>query len=197
MTCTTALRVMNIDIIVTYSVTKDIAAIGVDTWGVDYVLFDKDTREMKRLPYHYRDTRTEKYLDEVWSKVSKDEIYSRTGIQFMPFNTLYQLYAHKAEHPEDFENAQFLHMPDALAFALGGNFETEYTIASTDNCVDAKTQDWDFELIDKLGLPRDIFPKIVQPCTQSGVLSEELQKELFQKLRKKVITFSIPCVVLR
>ena len=160
------------------AVTKDIAAIGVDTWGVDYVLFDKDTKAMKRLPYHYRDTRTEKYLDEIWSKVSKDEIYSRTGIQFMPFNTLYQLYAHKAEHPEDFENAQFLHMPDALAFALGGNFETEYTIASTGNCVDAKTQDWDFELIDKLGLPRSIFPKIVQPCTQSGVLSAELQKEL-------------------
>ena len=112
------------------AITKDIAAIGVDTWGVDYVLFDKDTKAMKRLPYHYRDTRTEKYVDEIWNKVSRDEIYSRTGIQFMPFNTLYQLYAHKAEHPEDFENAQFLHMPDALAFALGGNFETEYTIAN-------------------------------------------------------------------
>ena len=96
----------------------------------------------------------------------------------MPFNTLYQLYAHMKDRPEDLKNAQFLHMPDALAFALGGNFETEYTIASTGNLVDAKTQDWDFELIDKLGLPRDIFPKIVQPCSFSGVLSEELQKEL-------------------
>lgn len=160
------------------AITKDIAAIGVDTWGVDYVLFDKDTKEMKCLPYHYRDTRTEKYLDEIWNKVSRDDIYSRTGIQFMPFNTLYQLYAHMKDNPEDLKNAQFLHMPDALAFALGGNFETEYTIASTGNLVDAKTGNWDFELIDKLGLPRDIFPKIVQPCSFSGVLSEELQKEL-------------------
>ena len=160
------------------AITKDIAAIGVDTWGVDYVLFDKDTREMKCLPYHYRDSRTEKYIDEIWNKVSRDDIYKRTGIQFMPFNTLYQLYAHMKDNPEDLKNVQFLHMPDALAFALGGNFETEYTTASTGNLVDAKTQDWDFELIDKLGLPRDIFPKIVQPCCFSGVLSEELQKEL-------------------
>lgn len=160
-----------------FEVTKDIAAIAIDTWGVDYVLFDKVTKEVKTLPYHYRDERTAKYLDEVWSKISKEDIYKRTGIQFMPFNTLYQLYAHKQDKPQDLENAVFLHIPDALAYMIGGDFTTEYTDASTGNLVNPYTHEWDWELIDILGLPRDIFPKIVEPATIGGTLSKELQEQ--------------------
>lgn len=158
-------------------ITKDISAIAIDTWGVDYVLFDNDSKKMKVLPYHYRDERTLKYLDEIWSKISKDEIYKRTGIQYMPFNTLYQLYAHMKDSPEDLKNAKFLHMPDALAFELGGDFTTEYTDASTSNLLNPTTRDWDWELIDILGLPRDIFPEVVAAASLGGCLSSELQKE--------------------
>ncbi|MBQ9789346.1 MAG: rhamnulokinase [Lentisphaeria bacterium] len=160
-----------------FEVTRDISAIAIDTWGVDYVLFDRDTKEVKALPYHYRDERTLKYLDEIWSKISKDEIYKRTGIQFMPFNTLYQLYAHMKEKPEDLENAVFLHIPDALAYMIGGDFTTEYTDASTGNLLNPYTHEWDWEIIDTLGLPRDIFPKIVEPATLGGTLSTELQQK--------------------
>ncbi len=159
------------------AVTKDIAAIGIDTWGVDYVLFDRDSKEMVRMPYHYRDARGDRAVPEVQKLISKDELYKRTGIQFMSLNTIYQLTAHRLENPEDFKNATFLHMPDALGFALGGDFTTEYTDASTGNLLDPVKRDWDWELIDRLQLPREIFPKIVPPCTCGGKLAKALADE--------------------
>ena len=159
------------------AVTKDIAAIGIDTWGVDYVLFDRDSKEMVRLPYHYRDERGDRAVPEVQKLISKDDLYKRTGIQFMSLNTIYQLTAHRLENPEDFKNATFLHMPDALGFALGGDFTTEYTDASTGNLLDPEKRDWDWELIDLLQLPREIFPKIVPPCTFGGKLDKALADE--------------------
>ncbi len=160
-----------------FAETKDISAIAIDTWGVDYVIFDNDSKEMKTLPYHYRDERTQKYLDEIWSKISQNDIYKRTGIQYLPFNTLYQLYAHNNEHKEDLVNSKFLPMPDALAFSIGGNFTAEYTHASTSNLLNPISKNWDFELIEKLGLPKEIFPQIELAGTTSGTLSEELQAE--------------------
>lgn len=159
------------------AVTKDIAAIGIDTWGVDYVLFDRDSLEMVRLPYHYRDERGDRAVPEVQKLISKDELYKRTGIQFMALNTIYQLTAHQLENPSDLENSVFLHMPDALGFALGGDFTTEYTDASTGNLLDPQRCDWDWELIDLLKLPREIFPKIVKPCTYGGKLDKALAAE--------------------
>ena len=156
------------------AITKDIAAIGIDTWGVDYVLFDRDSKEMVRLPYHYRDERGDRAVPEVQKIISKDDLYSRTGIQFMSLNTIYQLTAHRLEQPGDLANATFLPMPDALGFALGGDFTAEYTHASTGNLLDPVTRNWDWELIDRLQLPREIFPEIVQPCTVGGTLSREL-----------------------
>ncbi len=154
----------------------DICGIGIDTWGVDYVFFDAD-RKMLRLPYHYRDPRTNAAVEKVHGIIEKSELYKTNGIQFMPFNTIYQLSAHAEEHPEDLQNSVFLPMPDALAFALGGDFTAEYTHCSTFGLLDPEKRDWDFELIEKLGLPRSIFPEIVPPCTIGGDLSEELQKE--------------------
>ncbi len=156
---------------------SDITGIGIDTWGVDYVLFDKDTKQPKRLPFNYRDERTNRSSVKVWEKISASDIYAMTGIQKMTLNTIYQLCAHKDEHPEDLVNATFLPMPDALAFSLGGDFTAEYTIASTSDLLNPATRNWHWELIDKLELPRDIFPEIVAPCTQAGVLKEELQKK--------------------
>ncbi len=159
------------------AVTHDIAAIGIDTWGVDYVLFDRKSRAMVSLPYHYRDSRTEAAVDAVRRIISRDELYRRTGIQFMALNTIYQLVAHQTQAPGDLAHSTFLHMPDALGLALGGDFTTEYTDASTGNLLDPVKRDWDWELIDRLGLPRGIFPKIVPPCTLGGKLSPELAAE--------------------
>lgn len=159
------------------AVTTDIAAIGIDTWGVDYVLFDRNSKAMKALPYHYRDARGERGVAMVQRVISKDDLYKRTGIQFMPLNTIYQLAAHTAEKPQELEDAVFLHIPDALGFALGGDFTTEYTDASTGNLLDPVSRNWDWELIDMLKLPRELFPEIVQPCTFGGKLSAELAAE--------------------
>ena len=112
------------------------------------------------------------------SILSDSEIYAYTGIQKMELNTIYQLYAHKMEHPEELEGTMFLNIPDALAFHLGGDFTTEYTSASTTGLLDPVKREWCWELIDKLGLPRSVFPEIVQPCTQGGFVSEKLQKQL-------------------
>ena len=159
------------------AIAPDLDGIGIDTWGVDYVLFKADTKEIVRLPYNYRDERTDRSSVKVWEKISPAEIYKKTGIQKMNLNTIYQLYAHKDEHPEDLENAVFLPIPDALAFSLGGDFTAEYTFASTTNLLDPVTCDWCWELIDKLDLPRSIFPKIVKPCTPGGFLKKELQEK--------------------
>ena len=151
-----------------------IDGISIDTWGVDYVLFDRDTRTMRRRPYNYRDPRTIKAAEALWQKISKEELYQLTGIQCMTLNTIYQLTAHMMEHPEDLENSVFLPIPDALAFALGGDFTAEYTHCSTTNLLDPVKRDWHWELIDRIGLPRSIFPQIVPPCSASGKLKAEL-----------------------
>ena len=156
------------------AITRDIAAIGIDTWGVDYVLFDRSSKELVRLPYHYRDERGDRGVEAVRKIISQDDLYKRTGIQMMPFNTVYQLKAHSMEHPGELKNSTFLPIPDALALALGGDFTAEYTHVSTGNLLDPAKRSWDWELIDMLGLPREIFPEIVQPCTVGGKLSDEL-----------------------
>ncbi|MBO7328689.1 MAG: rhamnulokinase [Lentisphaeria bacterium] len=151
--------------------------IAIDTWGVDYVFFDKTTGKALRKPYNYRDPRTVAAAEKVWQKISQDELYRNTGIQCMTLNTIYQLCAHKEAHPEDFENSFFLPIPDALALSLGGNATAEYTFCSTTNLLDPVKRQWHWELIDKLGLPREIFPEIVEAGTPSGFLSKELCAE--------------------
>ena len=159
------------------AITKDIAAIGIDTWGVDYVLFDRDSKEMVRLPYHYRDERTNKGMVLVHNIISKDDLYKEAGIQSMPFNTIYQLKAHSEEYPEELAKSTFLPMPDALAFALGGDFTAEYTHTSTTNLLDPAKRNWNWSLIEKLDLPRELFPEIVKPCSCGGRISAELAEK--------------------
>lgn len=159
-------------------IEPELAGIGLDTWGVDYVLFDRATGLPRRWPYHYRDSRTDQISPEVWKCVSREELYRITGIQYMPINTVYQLAAHKKNHPEDFENSFLLPISDALIYSLGGKPTSEYTESSTSNLLDAGSGQWDWRIIDALGLPREIFTKIVRPCSYGGSLSEALQREL-------------------
>ena len=153
-----------------------ISGIAIDTWGVDYVLLGKNGKFVRN-PYHYRDARTNEAPEKLFKIMPFEKVYEKTGIQFMQLNSLYQLFAHREKHPEDMKDSTFLLMPDALSYMLCGKAECEYTDASTTQLLDAEKGDWDFELIEKTGIPKSIFPKIVPPCTKAGVLREELQGE--------------------
>lgn len=153
-------------------------SMGIDTWGVDYALFDRESRKLVEEPYTYRDDRTKDIRPAVFSRVPKSELYRRTGIQDMAFNTVFQLAAHRKSDPDALARSTFLHFPDALGFLLGGSFDTEYTEASTSGLLDARKREWDFEIVDRLGLPRELFPKIVTPGSSGGTLSAGLAAEL-------------------
>ncbi len=155
-----------------------VTAIGVDTWGVDYGLLDADG-QLLNPPFHYRDNRTDGMMPRVFETVAKEEIYNRTGLQFMVFNTLYQLAAEKrAKRPELQKAEQLLFMPDLFNYFLTGRAVNEYTEASTSQLLDANARSWDVDLIRKLGLPKKIFGEIVAPGTVLGPLKAELADEL-------------------
>ena len=126
--------------------------ISIDTWGVDYVFFDRNSRKMLRMPYNYRDSRTLDAAEKVSRILSKSDIYQASGIQYMTLNTIFQLFAHKDQHPEDMANGVFLPIPDALAFALGGDFTAEYTHCSTFALLDPVTRQWHWDMIGKLAV---------------------------------------------
>lgn len=153
-------------------------SMGVDTWGVDFVLLDKDDKVLGNT-VGYRDHRTEGMDEEVYKLIPVEELYARTGIQKAIYNTIYQLMAVKTKHPEYLEQAEtLLHVPDYFHFLLTGQKTCEYTEATTGQMVNAQTKDWDYEIIDKLGYPRRIFQKLIMPGTSVGHLTEELQKEV-------------------
>lgn len=156
------------------------ASVGIDTWAVDYVLLDEDDQRIG-LPYAYRDSRTDGIKDELEKSgvLSFSEHYERCGIQYQPFNTCYQLLVQKKEHPEDLERARtFLMVPDYLNFRLCGVKANEYTNASTTALVDAKTKQWDEELLSRLGLPRDIFSGPTMPGCVLGELLPEIAERV-------------------
>jgi len=154
------------------------ASIGIDTWGVDYALLDEAGERVSPV-YGYRDSRTESIDREVYKVIPEEELYARTGIQKQPFNTIYQLSAAKKDDPASLEKASsMLLMPDYFNFLLTGRRVTEYTNASTTQLLNPETYDWDFELIDKLGLPRRIFTKIAEPGTVLGKLRKEIADEV-------------------
>lgn len=157
---------------------KDIASIGIDTWGVDFGLLDK-RGHLLYTPVHYRDTRTVGVPEKSYELVPKDELYSKTGIQILELNTLFQLLAMKEEAPEVLEAAQdMLFVPDLLNYFLTGKKQTEYTIASTGQLLDANKRDWDFDLIRKYGLPEKMFTNIVMPGTVCGKLLPEVKEDV-------------------
>ena len=153
-------------------------SIGIDTWGVDFVLLDETGQRIGNA-VAYRDGRTRGMDEEVYKIIPEDELYARTGIQKAIFNTIYQLMALKVKKPEQLAQAKtMLMMPDYFHYLLSGVAVTEYTNATTGQLVSPETKDWDMELIDRLGYPRQIFRKLVTPGTELGNLTEEIQEEV-------------------
>jgi rhamnulokinase len=151
-----------------------LAAIGVDTWGVDYALLG-ESGELLQNPYHYRDSRTKGVIEEVFRTVPRKEIYHATGIQFMPINTLYQLFSASRVTPGILAAAKhFVTIPDLFNFWLTGNVACEYTNATTTQLIDPRTRTWAWELIARLGLPSRIFPSVIEPGTVVGEISPAL-----------------------
>ena len=142
--------------------------IGVDAWGVDYALLGADGGVLED-PYHYRDARTAGAMKQVFSLVSRERIYETTGIQCMPINTLYQLHAACRSTPDVVAQARtLLTMPDLFNYWLTGRPCTEYTIATTTQCVDARARTWARELMADAGLPARLFAPIVEAGTVIG-----------------------------
>ena len=153
-------------------------SMGVDTWGGDFVLMDKDDKVLGNT-VGYRDHRNEGMDEEVYKTISLEDLYARTGIQKAIFNTVYQLMAVKTKHPEYLEQAEtMLHVPDYFHYLLTGQKTCEYTEATTGQLVNAETKDWDYELIDKLGYPRKMFQKLIMPGTSVGHFTEEVKAEV-------------------
>jgi len=148
--------------------TAQLASLGLDTWGVDFALLDRDD-ELIGNPFHYRDPRTNKQMEQTWAIAGREEIFSRTGIQFMQINSLYQLFAMRNSAALE-RAACFLMIPDLFNFWLTGRKANEYTNASTTQFLNAATRQFDRELLGKLGLPTDIYPEIIQPGAQVGNL---------------------------
>jgi rhamnulokinase len=148
----------------------ELAGIGVDAWGVDYALLG-ERGELLQNPYHYRDARTNGVMQEVFGKIPRKEIYSATGIQFMPINTIYQLYAAMRDTPALLKAAKHLiTIPDLFHYWLSGNIVCEFTNATTTQLVSPVTRTWATELIKRLDLPTHLLAEIVEPGTQLGTL---------------------------
>ncbi len=155
----------------------NVSTIGIDTWGVDYALLDKQGRMLAN-PMHYRDTRTEGIVEHVEQFFSMDELYAKGGIQRINFNTIFQLAADMRDNPEMVAQAdRMLNIPDLLNYFLTGKMANEYTILSTGAILDANTREYAFDLLDKLGLPRRLFGEIVQPGYNVGKLLPQVQGE--------------------
>ncbi|CAK7192207.1 L-Rhamnulokinase [Commensalibacter sp. Nvir] len=137
-----------------------IDSIGIDTWGVDYVLLDKNKNRIGPV-YCYRDSRTNGIMERVKQELSVNTIYEKTGIQFQPFNTLYQLKSLKDENPEWLKSVRhFIMLPDYLAYCLTGNIHCEYTNATTTQLINIHTGTWDNDLINYLNLPQNWFKPV-------------------------------------
>ncbi len=154
------------------------ASVGIDTWGVDFVLLDANGNVLGNT-VAYRDGRTKGMDEEVYKVISESELYGRNGIQKQLFNSIYQLMAIKKETPQLLERAEcFLMIPEYLNYRLTGVAMNEYTNATTTQLVNAKTQDWDFELMEMLGLPTKIFGELNMPKTLVGPLSSNMAKRV-------------------
>ncbi len=146
----------------------DLISMGIDTWGVDFGLFDADGN-LLRNPINYRDSRTNGMFDKVFERVPKAEVFAQTGVQFMELNTLYQLMSLSLEDSFQYRSAKkLLFSPDLLSYWLTGNRVAERTIASTSQFYNPVTKDWAYDLLEKLGIRSDLFAELVDPGTVIG-----------------------------
>ena len=155
---------------------RKLSGIGVDTWGVDYALLGENGQLLEN-PYHYRDARTRGVMAEAFSKIPKEEIYTLTGIQFLPFNTLYQLMATRRDSPQILRAAKwFVTMPDLFHFWLSGTATCEYTNATTTQMLNPLTHQWAPALLDLAGLPASSPAPMVEPGTVIGQIAPHLSR---------------------
>jgi rhamnulokinase len=160
------------------SAEGDIAGVGVDTWGVDFALIDKNGALVAN-PYQYRDSLTDGILPQAFRRVPKKEIYEVTGLQFMQINTLYQLYALKLQKSPVLDIARRLLMtPDLLNYWLSGKQVNEFSIATTSQCYDPRKKKWAKPMLKKFGLPARLFGTIVQPGTVIGKMLPQVAEEV-------------------
>lgn len=152
--------------------------IGIDTWAVDFCLLDENDNLLGNA-VAYRDARTNGMDEEVEKYIRKEELYQRTGIQMQPFNTIYQLMSLKLREAGILEKADtFLMIPDYFNFLLTGIKKQEYTNATSTNLVNAYEKTWDYEIIEKLGLKKELFKELSMPGTIVGDLKDDIQKIL-------------------
>lgn len=157
-------------------INKIPCSVGIDTWGVDYALLDDDGEVVDGI-YSYRDDRTLKCVDLVNEIISIKDLYLRTGIQKQTFNTIYQLYDDKLSKKID-KASSILLMPDFMNYLLTGVKMTEFSEASTTGLVNAKTSDWDYELIEKLGFNKSLFGEISTAGTVVGELTDKIREQV-------------------
>ncbi len=157
---------------------NQIVSIGIDTWGVDYVLLDDDG-DLLGNPYHYRDKRTDNIMEVVFNIIPKKEIFTETGIQFMQLNTIYQLYSFAKKKSQILENTRyFLTIPDLLNYWLTGIIKNEYSIATTTQLYNPIKKDWSIKILNKLGIKKEIFGEIIMPGTEIGKLLPIIAREI-------------------
>jgi rhamnulokinase len=150
-------------------------SVGIDSWAVDYGLLGADGALLGN-PVHYRDTRTEGIAEKVWATVPAAELYTATGLQYAPFNTLYQLTA--ARESVQLQHAErLLLIPDLLSYWLTGEQGTELTNASTTQLIDPRTREWSYDLAARLGIDLGLFAPLRQPGDPAGVLRSEVLEE--------------------
>ncbi|MEE4284888.1 MAG: rhamnulokinase [Mariniphaga sp.] len=161
-------------------------SIGIDTWGVDYALVTKQGR-LSGLPFAYRDHRTEKSMEQFFQRMSRKETYLLSGIQFMQFNTLFQLFASVLNSDAEIKMAEkLLFTPDALNYLFTGIQKNEYTIASTSQMLKPGEPEWEYKLFDAAGIDRKLGGEIIIPGNVLGNILSEIQEETGSE--------SIPCV---
>ncbi len=153
-------------------------SIGIDTWGVDFGLLRKDGTLVEN-PVHYRDARNDGMVERAQKYMSKERMYDITGIQFMDFNTIFQLLSLKENRPYILEEADtLLFMPDLLNYMLSGVKSTEYSIATTSQMVDLQSKDWSDEILDTFGIDKNLLTSIAPTGAVIGQLSDEICEEL-------------------
>jgi rhamnulokinase len=156
----------------------ELDGIGFDTWGVDFALIGRNNTLLGH-PYHYRDKLTDGMIEEAFRRVPREEIFQRTGIQFMKLNTLYQLLAMSLMNSPLLEVAETLLMvPDLFNFLFTGRKVSEFTIATTTQFYDPRERNWSKPLFDKLGMPYHILPEIVPAGTEIGPLLPSVREDV-------------------
>ncbi len=157
---------------------KKIDAIGLDTWAVDFALLDKNGSLLSN-PFHYRDPRTDGMLNEAFKRLSRADIFSNTGIQFMQINTAYQLLAMSMKKSPLFDIAKtFMTIPDLFNYWLSGEITNEFTNATTTQCFDPRKRDWATPILNAFDIPTHLFKPVTDPGIQIGTLLPHIAEEI-------------------